>query len=284
MMGTVSAILPNYNYGKYLANRIDEILNQTYPILELIILDDASTDGSVETISRKVAEMKKIHPNLIIKTDFNKENSGNVFLQWQKGIKLASSDYIWIAEADDSASRNFLKTVMGPTKYSDLVLSYSNSKYIDEQGGLSGKDSLRKIKDFLRRRHLPGDYIVDGKVELNKNLAIFNTIPNVSAVVFKNQPELIDFLNVAKKYQLSGDWFFYIKIAETGKIAYSNKILNSHRIHASSVTNLTSLSKRLSEMKRIHEFIRKQQYITSSTIAKMKKLEEKLAKRWGVRP
>ena len=282
-MATVSAILPNYNYAKYITKRIDEILNQTYPISELIILDDASTDDSIEKIIKKLTEVKRAHPDLIIKTDFSKKNSGNVFSQWQKGIEQASSEYIWIAEADDSSSKTFLETVMRPmVECNEVVLSCSGSRYIDGHNHLSKKDSLRKIKDFFRRGHVKGNYIIDGKKELNKNLAIYNAIPNVSAAAFKNQPELINFLDQAKEYKLSGDWVFYIKIAETGKIAYSSKSLNNHRIHSGSVTNKTSFKQRLFEIKSIHGLLANRPYITSSTKTKMKKLEEKLAKRWGL--
>ena len=47
----VSVIIPNYNYANYIIERIDSILMQTYPIYELIILDDCSPDNSVEVIN-----------------------------------------------------------------------------------------------------------------------------------------------------------------------------------------------------------------------------------------
>ena len=50
----VSVIVPNYNYANYIIERIDSILLQTYPIYELIILDDCSPDNSVEVINKKI--------------------------------------------------------------------------------------------------------------------------------------------------------------------------------------------------------------------------------------
>ena len=49
----ISVIVPNYNYEKYLPDRIKSILNQTYPLYELIFLDDASTDNSVSTFEKR---------------------------------------------------------------------------------------------------------------------------------------------------------------------------------------------------------------------------------------
>ena len=62
----VSVIIPNYNYGKYIARRIDSVVRQSYPIYELIILDDCSTDNSVNVIEQKLVEVQKKYPDLKI--------------------------------------------------------------------------------------------------------------------------------------------------------------------------------------------------------------------------
>ena len=54
----VSVIIPNYNYANYIIERIDSILMQTYPIYELIILDDCSTDNGVQVINDKIEKIK----------------------------------------------------------------------------------------------------------------------------------------------------------------------------------------------------------------------------------
>ena len=60
----VSVIIPNYNYEKYIIERIDSILFQTYPIYELIILDDCSKDNSVEVINNKIKEIERDYPQI----------------------------------------------------------------------------------------------------------------------------------------------------------------------------------------------------------------------------
>ena len=96
----VSVIIPNYNYALYLKKRIESILNQTYTDYELILLDDASTDNSVE-----ILEKYKDNPH-VSHILVNEKNSGSPFQQWAKGISLARGKWIWIAEADDVAESN----------------------------------------------------------------------------------------------------------------------------------------------------------------------------------
>ncbi|MDE6180708.1 MAG: glycosyltransferase, partial [Phocaeicola sp.] len=100
---TISVIVPNYNYACYLKERINSILQQTYTDYELILLDDASTDGSV-----KILEEYRTNPH-VSHIVINKENTRSPFIQWMKGIRLARGKYIWIAEADDSAKPDFLE-------------------------------------------------------------------------------------------------------------------------------------------------------------------------------
>ena len=277
---TVTAILPNYNYVKYIDDRIDEVLNQTYPVSEIIILDDGSDDGSVQKIEQRIKTLREEKPELEIKTVFNKKNSGNVFAQWAKGINLASSDYIWICEMDDSAKSRFLEKVMKGFCDEDTVLSYSNSRLVNQNDRTLIKENLRKIKDFFRKKHSLGSYTVSGGKEINKNLAIYNSIPNVSAAVLKNRSVLDDYLKEAKKYKLSGDWYFYLRVVNDGKIHYCNKKLNVHRIHEKSVTKKTNLRERFKEMVRVHEYAVKNYNLTEKTKKRIIKLETKLSTKW----
>ena len=277
---TVSAILPNYNYAEYLSSRIDEILDQTYPVSEIIILDDASTDASISCINTKLAKIKDSFPNIEFKTILNKKNSGSVFSQWQKGVKQVTSDYIWIAELDDSADPEFLKTAMSPMlKDPNIVLSYTNSRLI---GTVSVKDRFRTIYDLFRRGHAIKSYTITGSAEVERNLAVFNSIPNVSACIIKNLPELLDILDDAKDFKLSGDWCLYLSMLKHGDLAYSTKKLNSHRLSKTSVTSRTNLELRLEEVKRIHTLANKLYKLPISTKTRMQNLEKALCSSWGI--
>lgn len=251
----VSVVIPNYNYAKYIEKRIDSIIKQTYPIYELIILDDCSTDESIEVIERKMVELKRTCPNLRLKFVRNEKNSGKAIKQWERGFELADGDYVWIAEADDLCSRRFLEEVMKGFEDSEVVLSYSESMIINNWG-LIVAPNFRWSRDKEKTGHYKKSYVKSGRREIEEIMAIRCTIPNVSAVVFKKDKKYLKYLNEALKYTQVGDWYFYIKVLENGNICYNYKALNRFRVHGGSVTNKTKNSKRhFDEIKDIHRLV-----------------------------
>ncbi len=101
----VSIIIANYNYARYLEQRLDSIIQQTYRDFEIIFLDDASSDESVELCKNK-------YKHYITHFKVNSVNTGNPFVQWNKGVRLAQGKYIWIAEADDFCEPTFLEEMV----------------------------------------------------------------------------------------------------------------------------------------------------------------------------
>ncbi|MBQ3274846.1 glycosyltransferase family 2 protein [Candidatus Saccharibacteria bacterium] len=235
----VSVVVPNYNYGRYLETRIDSILNQTYPIFELIILDDASTDNSKDIINHIISEQKNSSHDINIRFLPNRKNSGKSISQWQKGFEEAKGDYVWLAEADDLSDNNFLAILMEKFDQDPkLVLAYSNSVAINSNGHTFLYDFMCHSVDKEKTRHWATDFLVDGQQEISTYLSRRCTIPNVSAAVFKNDPKIpfVKYLKDAKQFTQVGDWYFYLQVLTHGKLAYSHQSLNFFRIHQNSAT------------------------------------------------
>src|SRR6056297_1998510 len=100
----VSVIVPNYNHANFLPERVRSILAQTYQNIELIVLDDCSSDNSVDVIKSLIADI-----SIPVRVHFNSVNSGNVFSQWQRGIDMAKGEFIWICASDDTCESDFLE-------------------------------------------------------------------------------------------------------------------------------------------------------------------------------
>jgi hypothetical protein len=236
----ISVIVPNYNYAKYLKERLSSVLNQSYPIYELIILDDASTDNSVEVINACLsATNKSIDYKIIV----NSENSGSVCAQWKKGIDIARGDFVWIAEADDVAYPDFLREVIRSFDDNEVVMSYSQSQQMNDEGKIIA-DNYHDYTNDIDPEKWCKDYLIDGKDEIGSALSIKNTIPNVSSVLFRREnleASINRCQSKLKQLKIAGDWLIYTDILQTGKIAYHAQSLNMHRRHQKSVTHSSSL-------------------------------------------
>ena len=263
----ISVIIPNYNYAKYLKKRVKIIEKQTYPIYELIILDDCSTDDSRKVIDKLAKKYK-------IKKIYNEENSKCVFKQWKKGIQAATGDLIWIAEADDQADKTFLENLVKQFEDKDVVLAFSDSKQINERGRV-----IRKSCSDLADEHKDGryekDYVNDGKKEITNYLIVKNYIYNASGVLIKNDNYDI-ILDECTKFKLAGDWNFYLRVLEKGKIAYVAKPLNYHRIHTNSVTKTTNKQKHYDEVVSIQERIKNTYKVPKKVLEEVEEQRNKL--------
>ncbi|MVN22230.1 glycosyltransferase family 2 protein [Mucilaginibacter arboris] len=224
MVELVSVIIPNYNHARYLNQRIDSVLHQTYQNFEVIILDDCSTDDS-----KIVIEQYRNNPQIkhII---YNEKNSGSTFLQWEKGIALANGDYIWIAESDDYADKNFLESLTQTlNNNTNIGLAYCGSNMVDENGKSIGK-LIQEIPN-----NQDGYYLNNGYDECRDAFFFHPIVPNASAVVFKKE----NFYKVDasfKQYKICGDWQFWIDICFDNYIAYFPECLNYFRQSNTSVS------------------------------------------------
>ena len=229
----VSVIVPNYNYANYLRERIGSIVRQTLPFYEAIVLDDASSDHSIEVVEQLATEYAI--PLRIVR---NETNSGSVFRQWVKGAELARGEFVRIAEADDLSAPGFLEALTAAMADKSVVMAYCQSKQIDGDGNVLANTYLEYTND-ISREHWLRAYQRPGIDEIRECLAVKNTIPNVSAVLFRRGAllkALRDELDVICSFRIAGDWITYLAVLVQGDIAFVPESLNLHRRHSSSVT------------------------------------------------
>ena len=218
-MINVTVIVPNYNHEQFLKLRIDSILNQTYTNFEVIILDDHSSDSS-----REIIEQYRGHEK-ISNIIYNDSNTGSPFKQWLRGIKMAKSEYIWIAESDDYADPEFLATMVNLVyHHPDVALAYCNSDKVDTTGAV--------MEDL--HCYMDGEY-KSGLREVKERLCFYNTITNVSSCLIKAEYALDAIIGLGE-YRTCGDWIFYARILQHGNLAYTSRKLNHYRWHPGSIS------------------------------------------------
>lgn len=247
----VSVIIPNYNHAQFLDERIQSVLNQTYQNFEVIILDDKSTDNSLEIINKY---RDNPHISHIVVND---ENSGSTFKQWYKGFDLAKGELIWIAESDDSCDPTMLETLVKGLVDNNAVLAFCKSCKYDKDGNKSF---------FEHQKNLNEDISASGKDFIINYMIRHNSVANASSAVFNREVSM----SLDKTYmgmRGEGDWLFWIELMEMGNIYFSNQALNYFRFHNTNTTStLTYKGVNPVEHKVIYDYLIEHAYIVGKEI------------------
>lgn len=272
----VSVIVPCYNHAPYLEARLRSISDQTYRQFEVILLDDASTDGSA-SILQCFAEQHADRCQIRI----NRHNSGSPFHQWRRGLELARGELIWIAESDDFCDANFLASLVPCFRNRGVMLAYANTRFCDQ----SGERQVWSLPDYLPE--WPAAIWTQPFTQACQKLveqlwSRRNLIPNVSGCIFRaadSYPLFNDALWLSMK--ACGDWIFYLQLARGGLISYSPESTNHYRQHSSnSSVNLQAEQGYLAEHINVAEWILAHYRLSD---AACQKLQQELRQRWRER-
>ena len=229
-MARVTVIIPSYNHQNYIEERLDSILNQSYKNWEAIIIDDKSTDSSLKIIESYLLK----NPSFKIKQVINNEiNSGSGYKSWQKGIDLAETEFIWIAETDDYCASNFLEsTVAALESNSKVALTFTGSNYVDAEDQFLYNSSKRFSKLGLTEDE---SKVFDGQV-MTSDLPLNALITNGSSVLFRKPKAPIPDA-IFKNKQIS-DLFLWTYLLIDSSFVCINIMLNSFRRHEASTTTI----------------------------------------------
>ena len=223
----VTVAVPNYRHERYLPLRLQSIADQTFTDYEVLLLDDASPDGSLRVLNA-FAEGRpswSVHPNEV--------NSGSPFAQWNKAASLAHGRYLWIAESDDYADPQLLERLVAVLESDpNLVIAYGQSMLVDSEGQPMHSFDVhyRYVYGTEAQRWVDG-YRNNGRDEVRNFMLLHNVVPNASGALIR----LETFRAVGgadPNWRLNGDWMTYIKLLEQGGIAFIPEVLNYFRVHS----------------------------------------------------
>jgi glycosyltransferase involved in cell wall biosynthesis len=133
----ITIIIPSYNHEKYIAQAIRSVFNQTYSCIELIIIDDGSSDGSSKIIEDEIKFFQSSGRKVLYKKNANQGLSKTL----NEAINLASGEYICFLASDDAYLPDKLKcsfNLLNGTK--SVVGAIYTDGYIVNEKGLSNKN------------------------------------------------------------------------------------------------------------------------------------------------
>lgn len=202
---TVSVIVPVYNRAHYVAETIESILAQTYSNIELILINDGSTDSSLQVLR----EYQHRHPDKIVVID--QENQGQITAR-NNGISRAKGEFIAFLDSDDLWYPEKLELQL-PLLKNEVALVYSAIENIDENG-----------------RVLEQEYCDESLVaEMYAALLVQNRMTGGSVVVTKQALDDVGLFD--PEFKAAENWDLWLRICRKYRAALVNKVLVKYRIH-----------------------------------------------------
>lgn len=149
--GLVSVITPVYNVEKYIKKTIESILAQSYDKIEIILVDDCSTDNSAKIIH----DMKENHPEIVY--HLQEKNMGAGAAR-NKALELAKGQYVAFLDSDDLWKKQKIEKQIKLMKEKKCAFSYTAIEMIDENNNLIKEK--RKIKESCDYKYLLHNTII----------------------------------------------------------------------------------------------------------------------------
>jgi len=223
----VSFVVTNHNYGSYIAQAIDSLLAQSFQALEVIVVDDRSTDDSREVLRRYADDTR-------VRQIFHSENQGSI-RSYNEGLALARGEYIGVFDADDLSLSDeaVARQVAMFDAHPKLGFVYSSFVIVDENG-----------RPFRDSRPWAEDYIRDG-LEAFADLLFLNTVPHSGTLVRRSAHEVVGYYDPRLPY--AGDWELWLRLSASFPVGFIAAPLYAYRVHRN---NMTSRGKSPSEATR----------------------------------
>jgi glycosyltransferase involved in cell wall biosynthesis len=227
MQKLVSVIIPCYNYGPYLSQCVKSALDQTYKNIEIIIINDGSTDNT-ESIAKKY---EKNYKNIKY---YSQENRGGIVKTRNRGIKLAKGDYLVQLDADDWIDPSYIKKTLQKAQKDNLDIVYTQAQIFGRE------EFLTNFPKF--------------NIEFLKHSNFINSTALVKKKVFEKR-EYDEYL----EDKGDEDWDFFLGACLDGaKTSLVNEALLHYRKHNHSKSRQDSFEGGFKEVLVRHHILNKQ--------------------------
>ncbi|XLY86635.1 glycosyltransferase [Ectopseudomonas mendocina] len=191
----MSVVIPTYNYGRYLAECIQSVLDQGVDDIEILVLDNASTDDTP-----KVMEAFAAYPN--VRYIRNRYNYGPGY-NWRNGLRIAQGRYFTFLSADDYFNPGHLSRLLPVLEgHAHVAVGYTRIRWVNDSG--------QELNQSRHPGYRHGDYV--GARNEVADLLIYDNYMAPSAVVYRREAFLKAW-NPGNSHG-AGDWEMVVQVAE----------------------------------------------------------------------
>ena len=205
----VSVIIPNYNYASYVREAIDSVLAQDYPSVEVIVVDDGSSDDSRAVIESYGDKVRAIF----------QQNQG-VCATRNNGVKVSRGEFVAFLDADDAWMPSKISRQMERFANPDVGLVHVGVSHIDGAGKVIREDVEGKEGRVASDLLLLKPVILGGGSGVVIRRHIFDAVGGFDT-----------------RLSTSADWELYYRIATRCEVAFVPEALVRYRVHGSNMHN-----------------------------------------------
>jgi glycosyltransferase involved in cell wall biosynthesis len=254
--------MPAYNAGRYIGQALESVLGQTEPDLELVVVDDGSTDETAALVRAAAAADSRVR--LV-----QQPNSGKPAIARNRGIRESRGEIVCFLDADDVWRPEKLRTCLAVLDQKpDVDLVFHDVEYMSQDGAYQGRYCLGSL-DFADQV-LACSQRLEDRVYLCDHRALFFYICTrvttifPSAAMIRRSRLFAEPLFFAEDVVAGEDADLWFRIVRTGGVTYMDHALSGYRIHSNSVTQRTD--RNLYDLSRVHirNFSRSRDFLDST--------------------
>jgi glycosyltransferase involved in cell wall biosynthesis len=207
---------------------MDSLLAQTYENLEILVIDDCSTDKSVEILRRYEG-----HPKVRLVV---RETNGGWVVVSNQGVDMSRGEFVIFANCDDDCKPRMIeRLVTGMAGHSTAGISFCRSLLIDENDKVLTDDFT--VREAAFRERCASDTLIEGR-EMVHFLLYSCVIPNLSAALFRRSAfSRVGMLS--SDYRVCCDWDLFFRIVKQYDVFYVAEPLNLFRQHETTIRSST---------------------------------------------
>ena len=234
----VSIVFTSYNHQEYLRQALDSLINQNYPNLEIIIIDDCSTDGSQEILKQYVH-----YENIDLK--LQTINSGSYVKASNYGASFAKGEYLLFAQCDDYADSYQIEKLLYYFKGNPSVgVVFSKSYLVDMNGRILADDFSGREISF--KKTVKNNGFISGN-KMKEFLSFSCVIPNLSAALIKREL-FVKNNGLSDQYLVVADWEFWLDLTNVTDFYYLEEPLNYFRQHETTIRSSIKMKTQIIEI------------------------------------
>ena len=230
----ISMVVPVYNMEKYILECLDSIKNQIFKDYEIIVVDDGSTDLSVDVIKKFSYSNNNIKIKII-----SQENSG-VSAARNRGLKEASGEYVCFIDSDDVLAPQYLFEMHNVSIETKLDLVFCSVK------------SFNDNQKIIKYKYINKKYLVDNSINMLRKFLYFKFNAQAGSFLVKRKVLIDNNLKFEEGFKYGEDkYLIYKMIHHAPSVAICNGFLYFYRIRPGSAIS-TMDSRRIEAINLLH--------------------------------